>query len=158
MKTVLMNKFGTTLGIVVCAIAIGVTTQLPSCSLTTEQRQKLQAISVPAAGIISKAAISQGWLQPGDEITMQRGVAVVFSPDDAETKIFKLAEIGIDRALEAGAVKPGDTITVDTPDQVTISTPVTGVGVLTAPTVGVEAEHGAEAKETLPDILPPAGG
>lgn len=140
-----MKKFGPTLGIVVCAIAIVASLHLPSCSLTAEQQAQLRSISVPAAGILSKAAISQGWLEPGDEVTIQRGVAVVASEQSREVKLYQLAELGLDEALKKGLLTTSDAVTVDTPTQVTITTPGTGA-------------EGAGAKETLPDILPPAGG
>lgn len=117
-----MNKFGPSLGIALCAVAIVAAAHLPSsCSLTPEQRQQLQAISVPASKIISKAAISQGWIEPGDEVTIQRGLAVVVSDDKAETKIFKLAELGLDHAIDSGLLDLSDTVTLVTPTEVTIT-------------------------------------
>lgn len=119
-----MKKFGASIGLLAFfGICTAFVLTPSSCSLTPEQQQRLQSISVPAAGIISKAAVAQGWVQPGDEITIQRGIAVVTSADDGETKLFKLAEIGLDHALSKGLVSDDDTVKVDTPTQVTITSP-----------------------------------
>lgn len=135
-----MNKFGPSLGIALCAIAIVAAAHLPSsCSLTPEQRQQLQAISVPASSILSKAAISQGWIQPGDEVTIQRGVAVVVSDDKTETKLFKLAELGLDHAIDSGLLDVTDKVTLETPTQVTITDQAVPV---------------TSAKDILPSIAP----
>lgn len=128
MKQPLIQKLGASLGILaflgICAAFVVAPS---SCSLNPEQRQQLQAISVPAAGILSKAAVSQGWVEPGDEITIQRGVAVVVSDDKTEVKVMKLAELGLDTAISKGVLTTGDTVKVDTPTQVTITPPDHGL-------------------------------
>ena len=120
-----MKKFGPLLGILaLAAILIGFTMTPSSCSsLTTEQQQRLQAISVPLASLGLAYAQSEGWIEPGDRITLTRGVAVVVSPSDTETKLFKLAEIGLDAALKRGLVNGGDVITVTSPSEVSIQSP-----------------------------------
>lgn len=134
MKNHLMNKLGPTLGLLAFfAVCIALITAPSSCSLTPEQRQQIQAISVPAAGILSKAAVSQGWVQPGDAITIQRGVAVVVSEDKKETKLFKLAELGLETALQRGLLNVNDTVTVETPTQITITSPPQPTAPATAP-------------------------
>jgi hypothetical protein len=124
MKNLLMKKFGPYIGISAFVVICAAAALTPSsCSLTPDQQAKLRSISVPVAGIISKVALDQGWVQSGDEITFQRGIAVVTSTDDRETKLFKLPEIGLDHALNRGLVSDGDTIKVDTPTQITITSP-----------------------------------
>jgi hypothetical protein len=124
MKKILMKKLGPYVGVsAFVAICAGFVLAPSSCSLTPDQQAKLHSISVPVAGIISKVAIDQGWVESGDEISIQRGIAVVTSGDDHETKLFKLAEIGLDHALNRGLVSDGDTIKVNTPTQITITSP-----------------------------------
>lgn len=119
-----MNKFGTSLGILaMIGIVAGFTFAPSSCALKPDQQARLQAIAVPAAGILSEVAVRKGYIEPGDKITMQRGIAIVTSADDAETKLFNLAELGIQDALNKGLVSEGDTITVKSADVVTILPP-----------------------------------
>jgi len=155
MKHLLVKKYGTLIGLAAFAAMLTFSMFIPSsCSLTPEQRQQLQAISVPAAGILSKAAVAQGWVAPGDEITIKRGVAVVMNNERTETKIFQLAELGLDHAIDRGLLTPADTVTVDTPTQLTITSPANGV--LTpaaAETLPVIAPG-----ELLPKPSPPPGG
>lgn len=118
-----MNKLGTSLGLLAFfGICTAFVITPSSCSLTPEQSQRIQALSVPATGILSAAAISQGWVQPGDVVTIQRGVAIVTSAGDGETKLFQLAELGLDHTMRQGLVNPGDTIKLDTASTVTITT------------------------------------
>ena len=122
MYSILMKKFGALFALLALAcLTIGLMLTPSSCSLTPEQSQRLQALSVPATGILSAAAISQGWVQPGDVVTIQRGVAIVTSPGDGEAKLFQLAELGLDHTMRQGLVNPGDTIKLDTPATVTIT-------------------------------------
>jgi hypothetical protein len=125
MKHLLMKKFGPLLGIALLAATVLAFTMMPSScsSLTTEQQQRLQAISVPLASLGLGYAQSEGWIEPGDRITLTRGVAVVTSPADAETKLFKLAELGLESALNRGLVNGGDVITVTSPSQASIQSP-----------------------------------
>lgn len=120
-----MNKFGTTLGLIALAgIVAGFTLAPSSCSsLTPEQQQRLQSIAVPAAGILSEIAVRKGYIEPGDKITIQRGVAVVTSADDPQAKIFSLVELGITDALNKGLVNEGDVITLKNKDVITIASP-----------------------------------
>lgn len=133
------RQFGALAAILICAAVILGSAYLPaSCTLTPEQQQRIHAISVPATAILSKAAVSQGWIRPGDEIIIQRGVAVVTSPGDAETKIFQLAEIGLDHAIRQGILGTDDQVKVDSASEVTITT----------------APPPPEATLTLPPIQP----
>lgn len=152
----LMNKLGPILGLLAFfGLIVALATSSPSCSsLTPEQRQQIQALSVPAASILSRAAVSQGWVQPGDVITIQRGVAVVVSEDKKETKLFKLAELGLETALDRGLLNAGDTVTVETPSQVTITSPPEG----TLTPASTQPLPAIKPGELLPPPLPPVGG
>jgi hypothetical protein len=132
-KTYLMKKFGPILGLIALAgIVLGFTFAPSSCTMTPEQQKRLQAISVPAASILSTVAVSKGWIEPGDKITIQRGVAVVTSTDSTEAKLFALAELGITEALKNGLVEEGDVITLENTKTVSILAPSTE-GPLTIP-------------------------
>lgn len=116
-----MKKFGPFLGILaLMGIIAGFTFAPASCSLNPQQQQRLQAIAVPASSIFSTVAVSQGWIEPGDKVTVQRSVAIVTSPDSAEVKLFALTELGLNEALRKGLFNEGDTITVKTDDVVTL--------------------------------------
>ncbi len=121
MKHLLVKKYGPFLGLAVMAALVIGMAHLPSCQLSPEQQHTLRTLSVPASKILSKAAVSQGWVEPGDEITIQRGIAVVVSDADKETKLYQLAEIGLDRALHSGFMTVDDKVTVNTPTEVTIT-------------------------------------
>jgi hypothetical protein len=128
-----MKKFGPLLGLIALAgIVLGFTFAPSSCTMTPQQQQRLQAISVPAAGILSSVAVSKGWIEPGDKIIIQRGVAVVTSADSSEAKLFALAELGIAEALKNGLVDEGDVITLENTKTVSILAPSTE-GPLTIP-------------------------
>ena len=123
-----MKKFGPLLGLIALAgIVLGFTFAPSSCTMTPQQQQRLQAISVPAAGILSSVAVSKGWIEPGDKIIIQRGVAVVTSADSCEAKLFALAELGIAEALKNGLVDEGDVITLENTKTVSILAPSTEV-------------------------------
>jgi hypothetical protein len=151
-----MNKFGTSLGILaLIGIVAGFTFAPSSCSsLTPDQQARLQAIAVPAAGILSEVAVRKGYIEPGDKITLQRGIAIVTSADDAETKLFNLAELGIQDALANGLVSEGDTITVKSEDVVTILTPPTE-GPLPIPFGDLIGDPEIKPDGPLSPLLPP---
>ena len=151
-----MNKFGTSLGILaLIGIVAGFTFAPSSCSsLTPDQQARLQAIAVPAAGIVSQVALHKGWIEPGDEITIQRGVAVVTSAGEPEAKLFALAELGIAEALKKGLVQEGDTITVKNADVVTILTPPTE-GPLPMPFGDLIGDPEPTPDAPLSPLLPP---
>jgi hypothetical protein len=124
MKNLLMKRFGPLIGIALCFAAVLSFAFLPaSCQLTPEQAQRLQSISVPAASLGLTLAQSQGWIEPGDKITITRGVAVVTSRGDTQTKLFQLAELGMETALRRGLVNEGDVISLVTPSHASISAP-----------------------------------
>lgn len=155
MKTYLMKKFGPVLGLIALAgIVIGYTL-LPSCgSLTAEQQKRLRAIAVPAAGIVSTVAIQKGWIAPGDDIVIQRGVAVVTSEGNPETKLFALAELGIAEAVKKGIVAEGDVITLQSKDVVTILAPSTE-GPLPIPFGDLIGDPEPSPDTPLNPLLPP---
>jgi hypothetical protein len=122
MKTYLMKKFGPYLGLVaLVGIIIGYTLLPTSCgSLTAEQQKRLQAITVPAASIGLTIAQQKGWIEPGDKVTLQRGIAIVTSPGDSETKIFELAELGLAHAMKDGVLSDGDVLKIENAKEVSI--------------------------------------
>ncbi|WP_146854426.1 hypothetical protein [Brevifollis gellanilyticus] len=78
MKDKLMEKFGPILGAAAfIAICAGYVMLPASCSLNPEQQKRLQTIAVPVAGILSQAAVQRGWIESGDKILVQKGVAIV---------------------------------------------------------------------------------
>lgn len=152
-----MKKFGPFLGILVLVgIVAGLTFTPSSCSsLTPEQQQRLQSIAVPAAGILSHVAVQKGWIEPGDKITIQRGVAVVTSAQDPEAKLFALAELGITEALNKGLVSEGDVIMLKNEDVITITSPPEPAQ---APGPAIPVITRDPAKESVLKLSPPAGG
>lgn len=122
MKTYLMKRFGPYLGLLaLVGIVTGYTLLPASCgSLTPEQQKRLQAITVPAASIGLTIAQQKGWIEPGDKVTLQRGVAIVTSPGDSETKIFELAELGLAHAMENGVLSDGDVLKIESAKEVSI--------------------------------------
>jgi len=154
MKHYLMKKFGPILGLVALAgVIAGFTFAPASCSLNPQQQQRLQAIAVPASSIFSAVAVRQGWIEPGDKVTVQRSVAIVTSPDSAEVKLFALAELGLDEALKKGLLDTGDVVTVDTPTQVSITSPPQQ-----APGPAIPIITREPAKEPVLQLSPPPGG
>ncbi|GEP46416.1 hypothetical protein [Brevifollis gellanilyticus] len=124
MKQHLLQLTGRSIGLIAIFILIIGYALLPaSCTLTPEQQQRLQAISVPVTSLLSTAAVQRGWIQPGDKILIQRGVAVVTSAEDSETKLYRLAEIGLEQAQRQGTVTEGDVIELKNASQATITHP-----------------------------------
>ena len=155
MKTYLMQKSGPTLGLIALAvIVIGYTLIPTSCQLNPEQQKRLQAIAVPAAGIVSTVAIQKGWIAPGDDIVIQRGVAVVTSEGNSQTKLFALAELGIAEAMKKGLVSEGDVITLQSKEVVTILAPSTE-GPLPIPFGDLIGDPEPSPSGPLAPLLPP---
>jgi hypothetical protein len=124
MKGILVKKFGTFLGL--CAfigIIIGYTFVPASCQISPEQMKRLQAITVPATQLGLAVAQSQGYITPGDRITITQGVAIVTSDKTPEAKLFELTELGLKEALNKGLITNGSVITLDTPEKATIAPP-----------------------------------
>jgi hypothetical protein len=116
MKHYLMQKYGALLGLLALASFVLAFTLAPtSCSsLTPEQQQRLQTITVPATALGLAYAQSQGYISPGDRITLTQGVAIVVSDKTPEAKLFDLAELGLKDAMANGLLCPGDVVTVGT--------------------------------------------
>lgn len=159
MKHILMKKFGPALGITLFAIAIVSAASLPaSCSVLAPYREGLQALSVPASKVLSKAAVSQGWVKPGDEITVQRGLAVVVSDDAPAAKVFRLTEIYLEDALKSGVVNHQDTVTLITADQVEITKPAEAPSSPGLPPANTPALPAITPGELSAQPLPLTGG
>ncbi len=127
MKSYLMKKFGPILGLIALAsIVLGFTFAPASCTLTPEQQRRLEAIAVPAASIGLTYAQSQGLIQPGDKITLTQGVAIVVSDKTSEAKLFELTELGLQHAVKTGLLQDGNVVTVQSSDQVSITSPPAG--------------------------------
>lgn len=119
-----MKKFGTILGmLMLAALVVGYALLPASCQLSPEQARRLQSITVPATSLGLAVAQSQGYVTPGDRITITQGVAIVTSDKTTEAKLYELAELGLKSALERGLIKDGNVITLDTPEKATIAPP-----------------------------------
>ena len=119
-----MKKFGPILGIIALAgIVLGFTFAPTSCSLTPEQQKRLQSIAVPAASLGLAYAQSQGYITPGDRITITQGVAVVVSDKTPEAKLFDLAELGLKEAMAKGLIENGNVITLTNDETASIAAP-----------------------------------
>lgn len=126
MKDILMKKFGPLLGILACAaLIIGYALLPASCQLSPEQQKRLQSITVPVTSLGLAYAQSQGYVTPGDRITITQGVAIVTSDKTPEAKLFELTELGLKTALERGLIQNGNVITLDSPEKATIAPPET---------------------------------
>lgn len=124
MKHALLQLTGKSISLIAIGVLILGYAMIPaSCTLTQEQQQRLQAISVPVTSILSTAAVQRGWIQPGDKISIQRGVAIVTSAEDSETKLYRLAEIGLEHALRQGTVTEGDVIHLNSTREATLTHP-----------------------------------
>lgn len=119
----LMKRFGPFIGLLLFAVIILGAAHLPSScsSMTPAQQARLQAVAVPAASLGLHIAQSRGYIEPGDRVLIQRGVAVLTSGDDTEAKLFRLAELGIEHAMKQGVVKDGDLIELQDADVALIS-------------------------------------
>lgn len=114
MKNLLMKKFSAPIAIALSMVIIlGFMFAPVGCQLTPQQQQRLQAISVPVTALGLQWAKAEGVIEDGDRITIQRGVAVLVSPGDAETKIYQLAEIGLTDAVNRGLFHEGQTAEID---------------------------------------------
>lgn len=112
-----MKKFSAPIAMLICmALILGFAFAPSSCTLTPQQQARLQAISVPVTALGLNYAKSRGLVSDGDVITLQRGVAVVVSADATETKLFKLAEIGLTDAVQRGLFVEGQTAELHGPD------------------------------------------
>ena len=119
-----MKKFGPILGLIALAgIVAGFTFAPASCTLTPQQRERLQTIAVPAAQLGLTYAQSQGLIEPGDKITLTQGVAIVVSDKTSEAKLFDLADLGLQHAMKSGLLQDGSVVTIGTADQVSIQAP-----------------------------------
>lgn len=114
MKNYLMKKLSAPIAMLVgMAIILGFTFAPTGCQMTPQQQQRLQAITVPVTALGLQWAKAEGLIEDGDRITIQRGVAVLVSPGDAETKVFRLAEIGLTDAVNRGLFNEGQTVEID---------------------------------------------
>lgn len=124
MKSILVKKFGSILGLLaLAALVAGFTLAPSSCSLTPEQQQRLQSIAVPATSLGLAYAQSQGLIEPGDRITITQGVAIVVSDKTTEAKLFDLTELGLKEALRKGLIQDGNVITLTNPNTASIAVP-----------------------------------
>jgi|GEM_PF-1777558 len=59
------------------------------------------------------AAAAKGKISPGDNVAIQRGLAIVTNPADPATlKVFTLAELGLQTAVNKGVIKSGDALLI----------------------------------------------
>ncbi len=124
MKDILMKKFGPLLGILILAVFVVGYALLPvSCQLSPEAQKRLQTITVPVTSLGLAYAQSQGYITPGDRITITQGVAIVTSDKTPEAKLFELTELGLKSAQESGLIKDGNVITLDSSEKATIAPP-----------------------------------
>lgn len=157
MKAMLTRKFGTFAGLAALALILVAAAYLPSsCQLKPEQQARLNAIAVPASSILSKVAIKEGWIEPGDEVVIQRGVAVVTSAESRDVKLFQLAELGLDAALKDGLLNEGDTVKLTTPTEATILTPPFQEPLPLPPCDFIDAPSAPPPDGPLNPLLPPA--
>ena len=102
-------------------------------ALSTPQAQKVE-LALVDLGL--HVAVGDGYLSPGDMVTIGNGVAVVTSGASTISKVSQLADLGLNRAVAKGIVKPGDAILIkDTTAIVTQA--ITPVAALSPPAVVV---------------------
>lgn len=103
-----MKKFGPYAALAAIVLLIGVVCLPPSCTLTPEQRAQV----VPLVDLGLLVAESQGWVQAGDSVKISHGFAIVTSEASKQDKIYSLARIGLQEALEQGKVQNGQTLVI----------------------------------------------
>lgn len=58
------------------------------------------------------AAAVKGDINPGDVVTIQKGVAIIKSSTTGEEKLMALADLGVEEAITRGDLSPGDTLLI----------------------------------------------
>jgi hypothetical protein len=70
-------------------------------------------VTVALADLGLNAAAAKGKISAGDNVAIQRGLAIVTNPaDPASVKVFSLAELGLQAAVARGAIKQGDALII----------------------------------------------
>lgn len=69
--------------------------------------------TVALAELGLNVAAAKGKITPGDNVAIQRGLAIVTNPaDPTSVKVFSIAELGLQAAVARGAIKQGDALII----------------------------------------------
>ncbi|MFZ2276309.1 MAG: hypothetical protein WAW39_00865 [Prosthecobacter sp.] len=70
-------------------------------------------VTVALADLGLNVAAAKGKIAPGDNVAIQRGLAIVTNPaDPTSLKVFSLAELGLSTAVSKGVLKQGDALLI----------------------------------------------
>lgn len=70
-------------------------------------------VTVALADLGLNVAAAKGKIAPGDNVAIQRGLAIVTNPEDPTSlKVFSLAELGLSTAVSKGVIKQGDALLI----------------------------------------------
>lgn len=70
-------------------------------------------VTVALADLGLNMAAAKGKISPGDNVAIQRGLAIVTNPaDPTSLKVFSLAELGLQTAVSKGVIKQGDALLI----------------------------------------------
>lgn len=87
---------------------------LNSCApLTAFMASNAGQATVALAELGLNVAAAKGKITTGDNVAIQRGLAIVTNPEDpTSVKVFSLAELGLQAAVARGVVKQGDALII----------------------------------------------
>ena len=84
---------------------------LSSCAFLSSQAGQALIVSLVEIGL--KSAVAKGKVSEGDQVTIQKSLAVVTNPNDSTVvKVFTLAELGLKSAVDKGVLKQGDALLI----------------------------------------------
>jgi hypothetical protein len=87
---------------------------LSSCApFTAFMASNAGQATVALAELGLNVAAAKGKITPGDNVAIQRGLAIVTNPaDPTSVKVFSLAELGLQAAVARGVIKQGDALII----------------------------------------------
>ncbi|WP_397384722.1 hypothetical protein [Prosthecobacter sp.] len=87
---------------------------LSSCAgMTAFLASNAGQATIALADLGLNLAAAKGKITPGDNVAIQRGLAIVTNPaDPTSIKVFSLAELGLQTAVNKGVIKQGDALLI----------------------------------------------